>query len=305
MRCGRELSRISRPRTKKTATSTSRRRSSRSTSRPARERRHSRFPAPDPAWIEQQIQQLPGRQRGGIPAALLGGSRCRRDRPGDGLFRGSVKTHCSRAVGTPGQGPSGKGNSTEELEHLHPRRALDALESRIAYRIAARLSQRADALDGDVAERLRFAREQARSSAPRPPVLAQSRPVVAVTGSGAAVLGGGGWWLKLGSALPILALAAGLFLIQHLHTQAQIEAAPDRRRTARRRPPPPEAYNDGVRRVPQESAGLSNRLGRSSVMERRIPLRTVLGDGVGAWSTACACMPPRRPSCLPAARSRS
>ena len=34
--------------------------------------------------------------------------------------------------------------------------ALDALESRIAYRIAARLSQRADTLDGDVAERLRL-----------------------------------------------------------------------------------------------------------------------------------------------------
>ena len=121
--------------------------------------------------------------------------------------------------------------------------ALDALESRIAYRIAARLSQRADALDGDVAERLRFAREQAleRAKAAR---AAQSRPVVAVTGSGAAVLGGGGWWLKLGSALPILALAAGLFLIQHLHTQAQIEAAAQIDVELLSDDLPPEAYND-------------------------------------------------------------
>lgn len=121
--------------------------------------------------------------------------------------------------------------------------ALDALESRIAYRIAARLSQRADALDGDVAERLRFAREQAleRAKAAR---AAQSRPVVAVTAGGAAVLGRGGWWLKLGSALPILALAAGLFLIQHLHTQAQIEAAAQIDVELLADDLPPEAYND-------------------------------------------------------------
>jgi hypothetical protein len=121
--------------------------------------------------------------------------------------------------------------------------ALDALESRIAYRIAARLSQRTDTLDGDVAERLRFAREQAleRAKAAR---AAQSRPVVAVPASGAAVLGSGGWWLKLGSALPILALAAGLFLIQHLHTQAQIEAAAQIDVELLADDLPPEAYND-------------------------------------------------------------
>jgi len=121
--------------------------------------------------------------------------------------------------------------------------ALDALESRIAYRIAARLSQRTDTLDGDVAERLRFAREQAleRAKAAR---AAQSRPVVAVSAGGAAVLGRGGWWLKLGSALPILALAAGLFLIQHLHTQAQIEAAAQIDVELLADDLPPEAYND-------------------------------------------------------------
>ncbi|MFT3665831.1 DUF3619 family protein [Piscinibacter sp.] len=103
--------------------------------------------------------------------------------------------------------------------------ALDALESRVAYRIAARLSERAETIDGDVAERLRFAREQAlaRAKAVR---TAHAGAVVGVGAGGAALLGGGGgWWLKLGSVLPLLALAAGLVLIQHLHTEAQIEAA--------------------------------------------------------------------------------
>jgi hypothetical protein len=122
--------------------------------------------------------------------------------------------------------------------------ALEALESRIAYRIAARLTQRADAVDGDIAERLRFAREQAleRAKASR---AGEARPVVAVGAGGVAALGGGGgWWLKLGSVLPILALAAGLFLIQHLHTQAQIEAAAQIDVELLADDLPPEAYND-------------------------------------------------------------
>jgi hypothetical protein len=122
--------------------------------------------------------------------------------------------------------------------------ALEALESRIAYRIAARLSQRADdSVDGDVAERLRFAREQALERA-KSARAAESRPVVAVSAGGAAVLGRGGWWLKLGSALPLLALAVGLFLIQHLHTQAQIEAAAQIDVELLADDLPPEAYND-------------------------------------------------------------
>lgn len=122
--------------------------------------------------------------------------------------------------------------------------ALDALESRIAYRVAARLSQRADALEGDIAERLRFAREQALERA-KSARAAESRPVVAISAAGAAVLGGGGgWWLKLGSVLPLLALAVGLFLIQHLHTQAQIEAAAQIDVELLADDLPPEAYND-------------------------------------------------------------
>ena len=50
--------------------------------------------------------------------------------------------------------------------------------------------------------------------------------------------------LLAASLLPILALAAGLFLIQHLHTQAQIEAAAQIDVELLADDLPPEAYND-------------------------------------------------------------
>lgn len=97
----------------------------------------------------------------------------------------------------------------------------EALQARLAHRIAARLSERADAVEPDVAERLRFAREKALERA-----RAAASPVTLVAGPSSAVLGGGaGWWVKLGSLLPLAALAGGLMLIQHLHTESQIATA--------------------------------------------------------------------------------
>ncbi len=122
--------------------------------------------------------------------------------------------------------------------------ARDALEARIGLRVAARLSQGAMALDGDVSERLRFAREQALERA-RAVRAAESRTAVAIGASGAAVLGGsGGWWIKLGSVLPLVALAAGLFLIQYLHSEAQIETAVEIDAELLADDLPPAAYND-------------------------------------------------------------
>ena len=122
--------------------------------------------------------------------------------------------------------------------------ASDALEARIGLRVAARLSESAAALDGDISERLRFAREQALERA-RGLRAAQAHPAVAVGSAGAAVLGGGGsWWIKLGSVLPLLALAAGLFLIQYLHSEAQIETAPEVAGGLLSDDLPPAAYND-------------------------------------------------------------
>ena len=122
--------------------------------------------------------------------------------------------------------------------------AQDALEARIAYRIAAGLSERADSLDADVLERLRFAREKAleRAHAAR---TAEATHVVSAGSAAAAILGGvAGWWVKLGSALPLVALAAGLLVIQHLHTQAQISVAAEIDAELLADDLPPAAYSD-------------------------------------------------------------
>jgi hypothetical protein len=122
--------------------------------------------------------------------------------------------------------------------------AQEALEARIGLRVAARLDQGTMSLDGDVAERLRFAREKALERA-RAVRAAESRPVVALGASGAGVLGsGGGWWIKVGSVLPLLALAAGLFLIQYLHSEAQIETAAEIDAELLADDLPPAAYKD-------------------------------------------------------------
>lgn len=121
---------------------------------------------------------------------------------------------------------------------------LEALEARVAYRLAGRLSERTDSLEDDITERLRFAREKAleRAQAAR---AASSAPVVAVGPSGAGVLGGsGGWWVRLGSVLPLIALAAGLLLIQHLHSEAQISAAAEIDAELLADDLPPAAYSD-------------------------------------------------------------
>jgi chemotaxis response regulator CheB len=120
----------------------------------------------------------------------------------------------------------------------------EAREARFAYRIAARLNERADTLDGDIAERLRFAREKALECA-RSARTAESRSVVGISVSGAALLGGStGWWVKLASVLPLLALAAGLLLIQHMHQTAQISVAAEIDAELLADDLPPAAYSD-------------------------------------------------------------
>jgi hypothetical protein len=99
---------------------------------------------------------------------------------------------------------------------------VEALQARLGHRIAARLSECADSVEPDIAERLRFAREKALERARA----AATPAVTVIAGPSSALLGGGpGWWVKLGSLLPLAALAGGLLLIQHLHTESQIATA--------------------------------------------------------------------------------
>lgn len=116
-----------------------------------------------------------------------------------------------------------------------------------ARRLTARLSEGTQDLPYDISERLRAARVQALSQRKRPILAHQTAPAVTQLGSTAA-LGwgseGGNWWRSLLSAVPMLALVAGLVVIQfsqdeHSTTEvAEVDAA------LLTDDLPPEAYAD-------------------------------------------------------------
>lgn len=100
----------------------------------------------------------------------------------------------------------------------------EAVESRVAYRIVARLNESATGLGPDIAERLRFSRELALDKA-RSLRAAESVSVVGMS-AGAGVLGAGNpWWLRAASIAPLVALIGGLVLIQEWQSKAQISVA--------------------------------------------------------------------------------
>jgi hypothetical protein len=106
--------------------------------------------------------------------------------------------------------------------------ARDALEARFARRIAAQLTERSDAVGADVAERLRFAREQAleRAREARETELQRNPLLVGVSASGAGIRARPpAWWWRAASLAPLLALVAGLILIHNGDSRAQIKVA--------------------------------------------------------------------------------
>lgn len=134
------------------------------------------------------------------------------------------------------------------LPHRARRADLDALQTRIALRLASSLSETAAALPHDITERLRVAREQALQRARQVrlavPVAAGARAVNVAQGS--VTLGGPtpSWWLRLASVMPLVLLVLGLVTIQHLHDQADIQAAAEVDAALLSDDLPPEAYGD-------------------------------------------------------------
>jgi hypothetical protein len=92
------------------------------------------------------------------------------------------------------------------MNHAHSIR-VESVQDRYASRIAARLAGGADELPYDISERLRAARAQAVAQRKLP--VRTAAPAVLTNGGNQAVLGGG-WWHRLASAVPLLALAAGM-----------------------------------------------------------------------------------------------
>lgn len=123
--------------------------------------------------------------------------------------------------------------------------ARDALQARFARRIVARLNDDTEQLGGDVAERLRFAREGALARARLARSPAAVAPRLGITAAGAALLGGGsGWWVKLASVVPLVALVCGLVLIQQWQTRVQISVAAEVDAALLADDLPPTAYSD-------------------------------------------------------------
>ena len=137
---------------------------------------------------------------------------------------------------------------------------LDARITRFGLRVAAGLSERNAALPHDVTERLRFAREQAlaraaQARAARTSVATASTTVVQM-GSSLVMAGGprgmggmggsgnNGLWSKLVSILPLLALLAGLLLMQQGQIQEQLVAAADVDTALLSDQLPPDAFRD-------------------------------------------------------------
>jgi Protein of unknown function (DUF3619) len=124
--------------------------------------------------------------------------------------------------------------------------ALGSAESRFALRVATRLSEGAESLAPEINERLRFARETALEKLRMLRAAHAAAPALSATGSGSLILGGwaGGWGVKLASLLPLLALVAGLVLIQRAQTESQISVAAEIDADLLADDLPPRAYSD-------------------------------------------------------------
>ncbi|HRP28485.1 MAG TPA: DUF3619 family protein [Burkholderiaceae bacterium] len=128
----------------------------------------------------------------------------------------------------------------------------EALQSRYAMRIAARLSDQSDRLAPDIGERLRFARQRAIDHARAMRTMrAPAQPGAGVVPAGAATLAFGGepresspWRIGLLSLLPLLALVAGLMLIHSESTRRQVTAAFEVDTALLLDTLPPSAYGD-------------------------------------------------------------
>ena len=121
-----------------------------------------------------------------------------------------------------------------------------ALEARLAARLASGLSARIETLPVDVAERLRFAREQAVSRARDVRrASAAGGTVISVSASGVAALSGfGAWWPRVASALPLLVLVAGFLMIEQWSVREQVLAAAEIDSRLLADDLPPAAYSD-------------------------------------------------------------
>lgn len=122
----------------------------------------------------------------------------------------------------------------------HSPASLEALEARVALRLAAAIDE--PALPHDIGQRLRVAREQALERARVARTAAAGAHVTVASGRAAAI--GGGWWMRIASALPLALLVAGLVAISQEAVQEQVDAAAEIDAALLADDLPPAAYSD-------------------------------------------------------------
>jgi hypothetical protein len=135
------------------------------------------------------------------------------------------------------------GHRTSSATPIGPTPHPDVLEARVARRITARLTERADDLPHDISERLRVARQQAVDRARQLRKLSTA-PAWAAQGGTALMSGPPPWWLRLASIVPIALLLVGLFVIQRTYVEQQISAAAEIDEAILTDDLPPQAYTD-------------------------------------------------------------
>lgn len=101
--------------------------------------------------------------------------------------------------------------------HIH---RAEVLQDRYGLKVAARLAAGAAELSHDISERLRVTRVQALAKR-KVNKLAGATSVLGMGGS--AIFGGGdeslGWWTRVVSVLPLIALAIGLVMINAVQNE--------------------------------------------------------------------------------------
>lgn len=130
----------------------------------------------------------------------------------------------------------------------HRTTELESRQARFALRVTAHLSEQAGTISPDVSERLRFARSRALEHARAMRRSAQPRAVTSAVGAGVLALAGtpkrSSWWVGPLSLLPLLALVAGLVLIQSEHARRQVAAVAEVDADLLLDDLPPSAYSD-------------------------------------------------------------
>jgi len=128
---------------------------------------------------------------------------------------------------------------------LHP---MKSSADRFGYQIAARLSEASDGLPHDITERLRAARVRAVAQrAKEAPAVSRVRDAVVLSdGTAALRLGGSldGFWNRLSSLLPLIALLAGLFLIVTVQDDIRAREVAELDAALLTDELPPSAYTD-------------------------------------------------------------